>query len=302
MAKSLGALGAIAQYDSESSIEESDHDMECSTMEEFIRQVILNSALKESVRRVEYARSINYRNHEVIDIDETSSSSADESSADSDSTDSDDYLSIQNKEGNQVKKRKPPPKVKGELLLSDLPPIEDLHITVPEYECIKIGAVSSIVEEMVVVQAEPNSPALDLETVLFLEQGKRSLGRVFDVMGPVMNPFYCVRFNSRDQIQERNVTKGSPVYYAPRTEHTSFVFLAELMKLRGSDASWEHDNEPPACHLDYSDDETERKSRSYVPPTNQARSNNAFYRRERRYQPRNYGPIQWNSVHTQHMK
>ena len=162
--------------------------------------------------------------------------------------------------------------------------------------------------------------------MLFLENGQRPLGKLFDVMGPVMHPFYCIRFNSKEHIKEKNIVKGAPVFYAPRTEHTSFVFLSELMKMKGrdlkkikyfiylifnfhfffiflgSDASWENDNEPPPSHMDYSDDESERKSRrSYVPPTGRDRSNNAFYRRERHYNPRNYGPIQWNSVHTQHM-
>merc|ERR550532_1794498 len=76
--------------------------------------------------------------------------------------------------------------------------------------------------------------------------------------------------------------------------------------MKGSDASWENDNEPPPSHMDYSDDESERKERksrrSYVPPTGQARSNNAFYRRERHYNPRNYGPMTYNSVHTLHIQ
>ena len=249
--------------------------------------------------------------------------------------------------------------IKGEILTSELPPIEDLHISVPAYECIKIGFVKEVVDEMVVVQAEANSAALDLDTVLFLENGQRPLGRIFDVMGPVMQPFYCVRFNSKEHVQEKDVSKGAPVFFAPRTEHTAFIFLAELMKMKGSDASWENDNEPPPAHMDFSDDESERiakgkgKKRAYKPPTNQDRSNNAFftqpppnftqpppnftqppsnftqppanftqpppnfthppptgqdrsntafYRRERHYNPHNYGPIRWNSVHTQHMQ
>lgn len=301
----LGALAALAQY--ETSSEESDSETEMSvtfdSVQDFIKQALLGKVIKESVRRCEYAKSINYRNHEAIDIDETSE--GDDESNDSSSTDSEDGFLLVNSKDSQQKtvKRKPPPKVKGEILPSDLPPIEDLHITVPEYECLKIGIISSIVNEMVVVQAEPQTAALDLDTILFLDKGQRPLGRVFDVMGPVVQPFYCVRFNSKDHVLQKNISVGLPVFFAPRTEHTSFVFLAELMKLKGSDASWENDYEPPAVHLDYSDDEQERKAkRNYQPPSDQARSSNAFYRRERRYNPRNYGPIQWNSVHTKHMK
>ena len=39
---------------------------------------------------------------------------------------------------------------------------------------------------------------------------------------------------------------GLPVYHAPgHAEFTRYVFLAQLKKLKGSDASWEHNNEPP---------------------------------------------------------
>ena len=39
--------------------------------------------------------------------------------------------------------------------------------------------------------------------------------------------------------------------------------LASLLinSVKGSDASWEHDVEPPEEHLDYSDDEEERAAR-----------------------------------------
>ena len=211
-----------------------------------------------------------------------------------------------------------PPKVKGELLPSDLPPIEDLHITVPEYECLEVGTVSSIVDQMVVVKSKPNTAALDLDSILFLDKGQKPLGKVFDVIGPVMQPFYCVGFNSNDHIREKNIEIGNPIFFAPRTEHTNFVFLAELMKMKGSDASWENDKEPPNSNVDFSDDEQERQARKahkrpaandknsdqssvYVSPAPQIRDNNAFYRRERRYNPRNYGPIQWRSSHTQHL-
>lgn len=71
---------------------------------------------------------------------------------------------------------------------------------------------------------------------------------------------YCVRFNSNQQIQEKGITVGSLVYVAPRTEHTSFVVLSELMKQKGCDASWKNDIEPMNAQ-DFSDDEEERKSR-----------------------------------------
>ena len=45
-------------------------------------------------------------------------------------------------------KKKEPMKVKGELTIDDLPPIQDLQITVDERECIEIGCVTTIVDKL----------------------------------------------------------------------------------------------------------------------------------------------------------
>lgn len=71
---------------------------------------------------------------------------------------------------------------------------------------------------------------------------------------------YCVRFNSNQQIQEKGISVGALVYVAPRTEHTSFVVVSELMKQKGCDASWKNDIEPLNTQ-DFSDDEEERNAR-----------------------------------------
>ena len=43
-----------------------------------------------------------------------------------------------------------------------------------------------------------------------------------------------------------------------------------ICRLKGSDASWEHDIEPPEEHLDYSDDEEERAARRRMKETREA--------------------------------
>jgi len=158
-------------------------------------------------------------------------------------------------------RRRQPPKVRGEMLLDELPPIHQLEITVPEDECVELGKVQSIVDQLVLVSVLPNSMLFDLDTVLFLEKGRKVLGEVFDVLGQVADPLYCVRFNSNQQILDRGIKIGDVVYCAPKTEHTQFVILSKLMQVRGSDASWEHDVEPPSRYVDYSDDDEEREAR-----------------------------------------
>uniref|UniRef100_A0A182P7I1 H/ACA ribonucleoprotein complex non-core subunit NAF1 n=1 Tax=Anopheles epiroticus TaxID=199890 RepID=A0A182P7I1_9DIPT len=146
-----------------------------------------------------------------------------------------------------------PLRTAGEILPHELPPIEELTITVPETECKPIGHIESIVAQIVLVQSVPGAELLNLDTVLFLERGKRALGKIFDVIGQVNQPIYCVLFNSNQEILSKNITSGMEVFCAPRTEYTSFIILSELMRTKGSDASWMNDNEIPAYLADHSD-------------------------------------------------
>lgn len=80
----------------------------------------------------------------------------------------------------------------------------------------------------VVIQAYKDMPALNLDTVLFLQEGK-PFGKIFDVFGPVVEPYYCVRFNSNDDIKDKNISINQMVYCAPKTNYTNYVFLAQLL-------------------------------------------------------------------------
>lgn len=113
----------------------------------------------------------------------------------------------------------------------------------------------------VLVESFPNFAAVDIDTVLFLDKGNRTLGQVFDVMGVVSSPIYCVRFNKPQDIADKNLKNGIPVYVAPQTQYTNFIVLADLMKQRGCDASWENDNEAPDGCNEFSDDEAEKNAR-----------------------------------------
>lgn len=168
---------------------------------------------------------------------------------------------LETEEANTSKKKRDPLRVKGELTLDDLPPIEDLKISVPEDECIEMGAISTIVDQLVLVQAHPNMAPLDLDSVLFLEKGKQPLGKVFDVLGQVSQPTYCIRFNTHKDVLDKGISTGQKVYCAPRTEFASFVILNNIMSMKGSDASWKNDIEAPESQLDFSDDENERQIR-----------------------------------------
>ena len=146
------------------------------------------------------------------------------------------------------------------ILQEDLPPIQDLEIQVDEKDCLEIGTITSIVDQLVLVGAYPHSAPLDIDSVLFLDNGKKTLGQVFDVIGQVSTPIYCIRFNKHEDIVSKNISLGSKVFCAPRTEYANFVVVSKIMG-KGSDASWKNDVEIPDNMIEYSDDEEERSAR-----------------------------------------
>ncbi|XP_076182337.1 uncharacterized protein LOC143154264 [Ptiloglossa arizonensis] len=185
---------------------------------------------------------------EESDSEDDSTTSNDSSViVESNESDSDDSTNKKGKENN-TKERKGN-EMKNEL--DDLPRIGDLNISVPEVLCDPLGEVAWMVEQLVVVRPKPEKPTLNLDTVLFVERGQRALGKIFDVFGQVNEPHYCVRFNSSEHIQACDIKVGMNVYFCPNTEYTSLVFLHELMKIKGIDATAD---EPP----EFSDDEEER--------------------------------------------
>lgn len=87
----------------------------------------------------------------------------------------------------------------------------------------------------VTVLALPNTPAFDLDSMLFIcdeeTKKKKPLGPIYDVLGPVSEPIYCVRFNSEADIKAAGIVTAMKVYAAPKNEGlTKFVFVRELLK------------------------------------------------------------------------
>jgi H/ACA ribonucleoprotein complex non-core subunit NAF1 len=138
---------------------------------------------------------LNYRviNH---NSDSESESSSDESAL-TVPIDFDLNVSVEENESNVGTSNKGvPPNNKSKMLedlgILDLAPLEDLKISVPEEECIPIGVVHKIIDPLVIVSAKKGCPAIDLDSVLFLDHGKTFLGQVFDVFGQVSEPMYMV--------------------------------------------------------------------------------------------------------------
>lgn len=136
------------------------------------------------------------------------------------------------------------PTTVGELKLSDLPPIEDLKISVPVDSLVKVGKVVQIVDVLVVIETVRSMPPLDLDTVLFKSDGN-PVGQIFDVFGTITEPHYSIRFTNSEKIKEKGLQLDMEIYFSPQTDRsiTKFAFVNELRKNKGTDASGEHDNE-----------------------------------------------------------
>ncbi|XP_032080508.1 H/ACA ribonucleoprotein complex non-core subunit NAF1 [Thamnophis elegans] len=190
------------------------------------------------------------------DTDADSSSSLSSSSSPPLLTDDDEQ---DKNENNSTATKKKSELTKKEPLL-----IEDLMIILPEsVKLMPFGQVSSIIEHQVIIESEKGLPPVNENTVLF-KKNRHSLGKIFEIFGPVSHPFYVVQFNSAEHIQSKDIKIKDAVHFAPAVESfTQYIFPEKLKQEKGSDASWKNDDEPPPEVLDFSDDEKEKAAKSH---------------------------------------
>ncbi|XP_028402248.1 H/ACA ribonucleoprotein complex non-core subunit NAF1-like [Dendronephthya gigantea] len=218
----------------------------------------------------------------------------DTSSSSSESDDSDSNSDEDRAEDSRVKRSKMqegetsyntgPPKTKDEIMLSDLPNVDPLNLFVDESVVIEpLGKIESIIygEALVIIKSFELVPAVDADSILLLEN-RSGFGKVFEIFGQVKSPHYCVRFNNDEEIKSTKVEVGQTVYYAPQAKDvTHFVFVSKLKNVKGSDASWKHDQEPPETLLEFSDDEAEAKAKAGRKKANQLKKRNEEHLQEK---------------------
>lgn len=141
-------------------------------------------------------------------------------------------------------------------IIQELPPVEKIDVEIPsDAPLVPVGHVLSIISNLVLVQAENvNDTVLDMDTIL-LNQEKTPLGRIFEVLGPVVSPIYSVRFNTAQEIKDAGISVGMGIFFIPQL--AKFVFTQKLKLLKGSDASNVHDEEIGEDEQEFSDDEAE---------------------------------------------
>ncbi|XP_056443008.1 H/ACA ribonucleoprotein complex non-core subunit NAF1 isoform X2 [Gadus chalcogrammus] len=153
-------------------------------------------------------------------------------------------------------------KTRDEVLLEELPAVEELCVSLPESAEIQpIGTVTSVIQQLMIVQSLKGTPPLTEDSIIFTSD-RLAVGKVFEVFGPVTTPYYVLRFNSEEEIVTKGLVVGCTVFYTPEhKEYTGYVLTKHLQNLKGSDASWKNDQEPPPESLDYSDDEEEQDAK-----------------------------------------
>ncbi|XP_038610984.1 H/ACA ribonucleoprotein complex non-core subunit NAF1 [Tachyglossus aculeatus] len=165
-----------------------------------------------------------------------------------------------------------PLKTKDELLLEELPSVEELTIILPEEVELKpFGVVSSIIEQLVIIESLTDLPPINEESIIF-KGDRHAAGKIFEIFGPVSHPFYVLRFNSSEHIEKKSIKLKDTMYFAPSMEDfTQYIFTEKLKQDRGSDASWKNDQEPPPEALDFSDDEKEKEAKQKKKSQSQGR-------------------------------
>ena len=174
-------------------------------------------------------------------------------------------------------------RTKNELPEPDImiPPIAEVG---PDEQLEKVGEIMNIINNVVVVKGEASSTyrasehALDSETLLVYEDRKvlgyvsgalplllltfRPFAQIYETFGPTYQPMYQVKFSSAHPLDLNEARVSRPVFHVPA--RSKYVFVAALTKLRGSDASNVHDEEPAEYELEFSDDEAEAAHKAKI--------------------------------------
>ena len=72
---------------------------------------------------------------------------------------------------------------------------------------------------------------------------RKPISLIFETFGPVIKPFYSIRFNNNEELTKFNLKIGDALYYSPDFSET--VNTEQLRRQKGCDASWEDDKECP---------------------------------------------------------
>nr|DBA29055.1 TPA: hypothetical protein GDO54_009322 [Pyxicephalus adspersus] len=163
--------------------------------------------------------------------DSSSDSESDSSSSSSSSSSSASLISmLKVEEEEPLENNEAPLKTKDEVLLQELPAVEELAINLPEDVEIKpFGKVSSIIDQLVIVESLHDIPPLNEDTVVF-DGNRLAIGKIFEIFGPVPHPFYVIRFNSKDHVESTGIELKNNMYYAASVQDFTQYIIPDALK------------------------------------------------------------------------
>ncbi|RDX94584.1 H/ACA ribonucleoprotein complex non-core subunit NAF1, partial [Mucuna pruriens] len=138
--------------------------------------------------------------------------------------------------------------------LQNLPPVPPVDATLePHHQMLPVGIVTSIIGAQVIVEGVEKHDPLNEGSILWLTEGRKPLGLVDEIFGPVKNPFYIVRYNSESEVPA-GIHGGTLISFVP--EFAAHVLSNKDLYKKGYDASGANDEEL-SDEVEFSDDEKE---------------------------------------------
>ncbi|KAJ7786642.1 Gar1/Naf1 RNA binding region-domain-containing protein, partial [Mycena metata] len=165
---------------------------------------------------------------------------------------------------------------KNELVEANIA-VPDIEEVGPDEVLERVGEVMSIIDKTVIVKGAPSEvfarasdQALDSDTLLVFED-RKVLGYIYETFGPTSQPLYQVKFTASCPVDKDKVQLSRPVFHVP--QRSRFVFVNQIRRFKGSDASNMHDEEPADDELEFSDDEAEAAYKSSLKRKRESRVN-----------------------------
>ncbi|KAJ7040299.1 Gar1/Naf1 RNA binding region-domain-containing protein [Mycena alexandri] len=165
---------------------------------------------------------------------------------------------------------------KNELVETDIV-VPDIEEVGPDEVLERVGEIMSIMDKTVIVKGAPSGvfarasdQALDSDTLLVFED-RKVLGYIYETFGPTSQPLYQVKFSASYPVDQDKVQLSRPVFHVP--QRSRFVFVNQIRRFKGSDASNMHDEEPADDELEFSDDEAEAAYKSSLKRKRESRVN-----------------------------
>lgn len=149
--------------------------------------------------------------------------------SESDSSDESDYKDLMSmtSEANRMEGMS----IKDEYFLEIFPEVEIIDLTLAENEqIIALGKVFKIVEDFVVVNSCCCDKVLDLDSMIF-NSDRKCIGYVFEVLGPVKEPYYSIRFNTNSDIEALGLHLNQELFYSPNERYSRYVIVDLLREL-----------------------------------------------------------------------